>query len=207
MSFEGEDDPNYQGGKHSTTCEVCDTSFEYYPSPRPTLYCGTCVEKEQWRHGRDISGVQNPRWATGPREQVCDQCGATFDRVREFSDSDRVFCGSDCRAAWLPESFSGEGHPDWAGGTDTDYGPGWRRVRRRALERDGRRWVVCGAAQEELGREPDVHHIVPVRAFVETPVTTVRDAHSLANVVSLGVACHRRAEFGHVPRERLEEAV
>lgn len=93
------------------------------------------------------------------------------------------------------------------GGTDTDHGPGWRCVRRRALERDGHRWVVCGAAQEELGGEPDVHHIVPVRAFVETPVTAVRDAHSLANVVSLGVACHRRAEFGHVLRERLEEAV
>jgi hypothetical protein len=41
------------------------------------------------------------------------------------------------------------------------------------------RCVICGATTDELGRNPDIHHIVPVRAFVETPVTAEFDVHYL----------------------------
>ncbi|WP_256558744.1 HNH endonuclease [Natronomonas marina] len=52
-----------------------------------------------------------------------------------------------------------------------------------------------------------MHHIVPVRAFVEASATTEADAHYLENVVSLCPSCHRRAEFGGVEPDRLREAV
>ena len=142
---------------------------------------------------------------SGPKRLECDQCGAEFRRRRVTSK--HVFCGPDCQHEWLSEAFAGDGHPNWRGGAQPNYGRGWHRVRERALERDGRECVLCGTTAAELGRNPDVHHVVPVRAFVETPVTTERDAHYLANVVSLCPSCHRKAEFGGVSRERLRAAV
>lgn len=35
VSFEGENNPNYRGGKESTECEVCDEGFSYWPSEKP----------------------------------------------------------------------------------------------------------------------------------------------------------------------------
>ena len=121
--------------------------------------------------------------------------------------SEHVFCSSDCQYEWLSETFTGDGHPNWRGGSNPNYGPGWRRAKRAALERDDHKCVLCEATKAELGRNPDVHHVVPVRAFVETPVTTERDAHYLENLVSLCIACHRRAEFGRVSTSYLRAAV
>jgi hypothetical protein len=58
VSFEGENNPNWGGGRTSTTCERCGAEFLYYPSEKPGLYCSECVENEQWRHDRDITGQQ-----------------------------------------------------------------------------------------------------------------------------------------------------
>lgn len=207
VSFEGENHPNYSGGKDTTECEICGSTFDYYPSEKPGLYCSTCVEEEEWRYTPDVEGKNHPRWSGGERELECEECGATFTRRRSFSDSDHVLCSDECQYAWLSEAFTGEGHPNWEGGTEANYGRGWTRVRRQALERDDHECVICGTGREDLGRNPDVHHIVPVRAFVETPATAEADAHYLENVVSLCPACHRKAEFGYVARERLEAAI
>lgn len=203
VSFEGEDNPNYCGGMKSAECDLCDSRFEYYPSEKPGLYCETCVRTEEWRHERDISGRRNPRLSGGEVDVECDECGTTFRRNESAITSENVFCSRECQYDWLSEAFAGDGHPNWRGGVEANYGPGWRRVRERALERDDHRCVLCGTTEDELGRNPDVHHVVPVRRFVETPVTTERDAHYLENVVSLCPGCHRRAEFGRVSAERL----
>lgn len=60
--------------------------------------------------------------------------------------------------------------------------------------------------KNELGRNPDVRRIVPVRAFLETPVTTEFDAYYLENIVSLCPACHRKTEFGTIGPDRLPPA-
>ena len=44
VSYQGEANPHYQGGKETTGCEICGAEFEYYPSavvrkPSHTLYC------------------------------------------------------------------------------------------------------------------------------------------------------------------------
>ncbi|WP_178918213.1 HNH endonuclease [Natronomonas gomsonensis] len=206
VSFEGEKNPNYCGGKTATTCEICGSNFEYYPSAKPGRYCESCVESEEWRHERDISGERNPRWSGGEHELTCDWCDGKVVRQQTNISGEHVFCSPDCQYEWLSEEFTGDGHPNWKGGADANYGRGWNRVRRRALERDDDRCVLCGVTADELGRNPDVHHIVPVRAFVETPVTTEFDAHYLENVVSLCPSCHRKAEFGGVSPERLKTA-
>lgn len=207
VSFEGANNPNYRGGRETAECEICGTAFEYYPSEKKGLYCGTCVEEEHWHHVPDVSGEAHPRWSGGDQELECDQCGARFVRGQQDIASEDTLCSRDCQYAWLSDAFTGDGHPNWKGGGDANYGKGWSRVRERALERDGHRCVVCGKTREDLGRNPDVHHIVPVRTFVETPVTTERDAHHLGNVVSLCIGCHRKADFGLISRRQLRHLI
>lgn len=207
VSYEGENNPNYGGGKTETECEICGVSFEYYPSAKAGLYCSDCVESEQWRHERDIEGERNPRWSGGKTEYECDVCGDTVSRHSGRVNSEIVTCDEDCHRKWLSDAFTGEGHPNWEGGDTGSYGKGWNRVRNLALERDGYECVHCGKTKDEIGRNPDVHHIIPVRVFERAQEFTVADAHYLENVVSLCVDCHRKADFGRIQKSRLASYV
>ena len=80
-------------------------------------------------------------------------------------------------------------------------------MRRQALERDDYQCVVCGATTQAIGRNPDVHHIVPVRLFDRADDRTKADAHDLDNVVSLCPSCHRSAEFGKIPKQKLWDVI
>lgn len=206
VSFVGKENPNYRGGKETTACAICDDEFDYYPSEKPGRYCPTCVEEKEWRHQPELNQEANPRWNGGKQTYECDVCSDSFERYPSEVTGEVAVCSPECQNEWLSEAFTGAGHPNWEGGDTGSYGPGWNAVRREALERDGHTCVICGTTREELGRNPDVHHIVPVRAFAASPDHDVADAHYLENVVSLCVACHRKAEFGDISRERLRRA-
>lgn len=62
-------------------------------------------------------------------------------------------------------------------------------MKRQALERDNYECQDCGKTREEIGRNPDVHHMKPVRSFDEES-----DAHYLENVISVCVQCHKDRE-------------
>lgn len=80
-------------------------------------------------------------------------------------------------------------------------------MRKAALERDDYECLVCGKAKSEIGRTPDVHHIVPVRWFFDTEGVERTEAHVLDIVVSLWVRCHRRADHGKISGGALYSAV
>lgn len=204
----GKHAPNYQGAKETATCEICASEFDYYPSEKKGLYCSTCVETENWRNTPDLSGEHNGKWNGGKLKLECETCGVPVHRYPSNVGEHGVFCGTECRSAWLSEHYTGENHPHWRGGSSgtSAYGPGWAKMRRRALERDAYTCQHCGTTKEELGRNPDVHHIIPVRAFVEMPVMMVEDAHYLENLVSLCILCHRKAEFGKISQKELKAA-
>ncbi len=206
-SFVGENNPNYRGGKEVTECEICGSVFEYYPTEKEGLYCADCVKNEEWRTPLDISGSNNPRWKGGKEERNCGVCGDTVKRHPSGFTGRVTVCSETCRQTWLSDSFTGAGHPNWKGGGDEAYGAGWNGVRRRALERDDHTCVICGKSRGDIGRNPDVHHIVPVRTFVEAEGAEKRDAHVLRNVVSLCLACHRRADFGRPTKIVLKRLV
>ena len=203
VSFEGADNPNYRGGKTETTCDICDAVFEFYPSEKEGRFCEACVESAAWRDPPAPTGADHHAWKGGVLKLTCDVCDDPVERYPSQLTGEVTLCSRACHGEWLSAAFAGEGHPNWRGGGVDDYGPGWRAVRDQALERDDHTCVLCGTGAEELGRNPDVHHVVPVRLFAATPALAVRDAHTLDNVVSLCPGCHRRAEFGHVSRAEL----
>lgn len=202
VSFEGGSNPKYQGEKRVTECTICGNQFGYYPSNKPGLFCSTCVEEEQWQTAPELYGPDNPRWKGGKVAIECHSCGTT---VRRYPSgiNDHVFCSDECRGAWLSEAYTGVGHPNWKGGGNESYGAGWADVRERALARDAYRCVLCATSKTDLGRNPDVHHITPVRAFIDAAELAEEDAHALDNVITLCPACHRQADFGKIPAARL----
>ena len=205
-SYAGENNPNYNGGKEQTNCQICEHEFEYYPSEKAGLFCPDCVQNETWQTPPGLDGEDHPQW----RERIeleCAVCGSDIQRTPGTIKSDDVLCSKACHNIWLSNTFTGEGHPNWKGGGSEYYGKGWRRTRLAALERDGYACQICGVTKAELGRNPDVHHIVPVRIFVESDSHDKTDAHTLDNVVSLCVGCHRKADFGTISAATLRSAI
>ena len=207
MSFENEANPNYRGGKAEAGCRICGTTFEYYSSAKKGLYCPDWVEDESWRVTPDTQGPDHPQWSGGKLTRECVVCKATIERYPSDFSGDVAVCSEECRRAWLSTAFTGSSHPNWKGGGNESYGTGWRSVRRQALKRDGYACVWCSKTKQKLGRNPDVHHTVPVRSFEDSADHEKADAHSLENVASLCIACHRKADFGKISRETLRTLV
>jgi predicted HNH restriction endonuclease len=55
----------------------------------------------------------------------------------------------------------------------------------------------CGITSKELGKEMDVHHIIPFRLF-----DSDEQANKMNNLVSLCPSCHHRDEVRFVKWER-----
>ncbi|MDG5817244.1 HNH endonuclease [Natronococcus sp. A-GB7] len=184
----GEHNGNWRDATETTSCASCGTTFSYYPSNKQGRYCPDCVE------AADGLLPENPSEKGERVETACLSCGADLEvRPARLERRKRgVFCTLECYGEWLSENVVGSEHHQWEGGP-IEYGREWWRVRRQALERDEYECQHCGADAEELDRNPDVHHVRPVRSF-----ETVEDAHTLNNVVTLCRSCHRRAEAGSI---------
>lgn len=177
----GENNGNWKGATETADCKLCESEFSYYPSDKDGVYCPECVETSDeflgspYYEAHDIKRV----------EKKCEQCGNSMTVLQ--SDIDRGagrFCSHDCLCTWLSDQW---------GDTDTVYNGDWWQVKRSALERDNHECQHCGATKDELGREPDVHHVIPVRKFDDP-----QNAHTLDNVVCLCRSCHRLAEIGKI---------
>nr|WP_225741153.1 HNH endonuclease signature motif containing protein [Halorussus halophilus] len=182
----GEHNGNWREAKETAECRICASAFEYYPSDKEGVYCPECVGSSP--------GLLPENPAEKDRVAVeCTHCDSELQVTpSRLSGRDRgIFCGLDCYGDWLSENVVGESHHQWEGG-EIDYGQQWWRVRREALERDDYTCQNCGKSKSELGRNPDVHHIVRVRDF-DKP----EQAHVLDNVVSLCRSCHRNVEAGN----------
>jgi DNA-directed RNA polymerase subunit RPC12/RpoP len=182
----GSQNGNWKGAKERTECVRCGREFTYYPSNKDGVYCPACVEA--------ASGLlpDNPAESVEKLSVPCQFCGTVLTRYPSAVESASygVFCDLDCYGGWLSANVIGEAHHQWNGGV-LNYGEGWWRIRREALQRDGFRCQNCERTKQDLGQNPDVHHLTPVREF-EHP----ENAHELENVVSLCRSCHRFVESG-----------
>lgn len=184
----GRQNGNWKGAKEATECDICRNEFEYYPSDKNGVYCPECVEA--------AAGLLPKNYTDTVEKLVlpCKFCGETLRRYPSVVDSSSygVFCDLNCYGSWLSENVVGDSHHQWEGGS-INYGTGWWKTRREALERDQFRCQNCGRTEADIGRKPDVHHLTPVRAF-----SNPSDAHELENVISLCRHCHRHAESGNL---------
>lgn len=92
----------------------------------------------------------------------------------------------------MSENRRGADHHNWKGGGRAYFGR-WVSVREKALQRDEHQCRVCGKTPEEIGRNPDAHHIVPMKEFDD-----VQESHTLDNLISLCPQCHADAERGAI---------
>jgi DEAD/DEAH box helicase domain-containing protein len=96
---------------------------------------------------------------------------------------------------WLSLSEETVSHLRAAGSWSNDpnnYGPDWTRIRDRARARDQYQCQVCGTV--ESGRQHDVHHKIPFRAFVRDGRVDRDQSNRLENLTTLCSTCHKKVE-------------
>lgn len=176
----GPNNGNWKDAKETASCDRCGGEFTYYPSNKDGVYCPECVESAEEFLGTPYADVVDAPVTT----RVCEECDESFTLlVSSLKHQPGRFCSWECFREWM---FDGESR-------DSVYTGKWWSAREAALERDGYQCRNCGATEDEIGREPDVHHLVPVREF-EDP----QDAHQVGNLISLCRSCHRKAEYGSI---------
>lgn len=185
----GENNGNWTDARETTECKRCGGEFSFYPSDKEGIYCGACVEDADEFLGtpyREVHDIERVR-------RSCEHCGKEF-RILKSDLAVRAgrFCSHDCLCDWMSENQTGENHHQWRPG-ETNYTGDWWAVRRAARERDDHVCQHCGVSRDEMGREPDVHHIEPVRTFDDP-----QESHRLDNVVCLCRSCHRGVEEGTI---------
>lgn len=184
----GKHNGNWHDAKEVASCKQCESTFNFYPSNKKGVYCPTCVEDSD-----EFLGEQYVKEADRV-EVECNFCGSQMSVLESrIENGGGKFCSKRCLANWMSENRRGPNHHQWEGGT-INYGRKWWAVRRQALCRDEYTCQRCGLTKDDLGCNPDVHHILRVRDF-DNP----QQAHTLDNVVSLCRNCHRNVEAGNVP--------
>ncbi len=122
-----------------------------------------------------------------PANVKCTHCGkkTTVPRWFEAKGVELHFCGDRCRRLWRNDHRSDvrlKRRPGYRGGN-------WPTVARNIRDRDGYRCRSCGVSEETLGRQLDVHHVVPFRSFD----SAIR-ANAADNLISVCPSCHKKME-------------
>lgn len=171
--------------KDEKICEVCGDEFETYVDAR------SC--------GRDCAGD------IISQEKIVDghivECFWCDDDIRvppwkyEWNNDRglKFYCDLDCKADYQ-DSIHAEDHPNWKGGYSPNYGCNWSEIRNKVRDRDNSSCQICGVSKDELGKEPDVHHIKPIREF-DIP----EKANTMDNLVCLCSQHHQKVECGKIP--------
>lgn len=170
-SVSGSDNPRYNGGKEEADCVECGSSFEYYPSSKPGLYCSKCVESKGYFWGND-----NYEEVSVENLYECEMCGKEIVR---YEDQDNYFCSVECSGRWKSENIVGENHHNYTGGP-SKRGSNWYRARRDARERYNETCQICGE-KENI----EIHHIIPVCLFNDPD-----DSNDEFNLICLCESCH-----------------
>lgn len=121
----------------------------------------------------------------------CSGCGEViYKHPYRLLRSKNLFCNIKCHGKWLAENKTGKNSNTYKGGRNY-YGESWGRAKILARERDSYSCKRCGKTKDEMGKNPDVHHIIPFRQFGEI---NHKSANNLNNLISCCSACHKILE-------------
>lgn len=177
-------------------CANCDAELIRPPSRTDNYEKQFCNMKCQGEWiSKNAVGENALRWAGGNIKVNCAQCGAELERpMNAIKRSKKHFCDIYCRGDWQSEHQTGEAHPLWTGGYKNYYGPNWSKQRQAARERDNHTCQQCGKTRDEVGKELDVHHIIPFRKFKYKAGENDNylQANQLDNLMTLCPSCHSK---------------
>jgi hypothetical protein len=180
-------------GKHHNdrrvelTCETCEEIF---------LRSRAHVNKHNFCSRKCLgtwNSLNSTRVLKERLELICTECGNFYYKLESQKRSKYGFCSVSCVNKWHSNNLSGEDHYNWKGGKRawSWYGKDWIAQRKRALERDKYTCQMCGITKKELGKNPDVHHIIAFRRF---GLERHEEANKLENLLSLCSTCHTTIE-------------
>jgi endogenous inhibitor of DNA gyrase (YacG/DUF329 family) len=187
-----------QYNRVTVTCAQCGKEMQCIHSKaqrNERHYCSKGCH-DNWMRDNPLLGADNPNYNSIVVQ--CAHCGSDILRQPWQANGYKYqFCNRACHAAWRAIYQVGPACGGWRGGHQKYYGPNWLQQRRAARERDGYTCQHCGATEAQLGRELDVHHIVPFREFgyVRHTNDAYLRANDLANLISLCVTCHKATEW------------
>ncbi len=163
--------------KIKTTCKICGKFFYSQPYRFGKERGKYCSKECQHQSMKKVI------------ELICQTCGCSF--YKKPNQSHIKFCSRKCSGL----SIRGKNHPMYIEGTPVkNYGGNWDRQRKLAEKRDNYKCVACGKSKNELPpRTLHVHHKIRRRYF-----TDEEKANDLSNLVTLCIACHRKAEDGRI---------
>lgn len=174
-------------------CDLCEVEYERKRSLKDQFehnFCSTDCQNEwqsEYRVGENASS-----WNGGKESRECEFCENLFDT---FPSEDHKFCSKEC-ATEARDYPTGEDHPRWNPDREwwAYYGPNWNDQRKKALDRD-ERCQICGflnvAYKKIVGKNLDVHHIIPFEKFDD-----YEDANELNNLMAVCASCHNTIERG-----------
>jgi len=195
----GEKNPRYK--RHKAKCFICGKNLIRKNCHFRKFNKFFCSPKCNGEYLKTLKAEKSRNWKGGDITVKCTQCGNNLERrksVVEKSKTGRFFCNQRCAGIWKVDNLTGSIVYNWKGGYKGYYGSNWVQQRRKALERDNRTCKICKKTQKQLGKNPDVHHIIPFKKF---GIERYKEANKLSNLICFGNSCHSKVENGTIKLE------
>jgi len=169
--------------------------------------CGTPIQIQPWhtKYTHNFCSMEclghytaRKRWEGHKPDTVkvqCSYCDNEFEIAKwDFEGKirrgqEQFFCDRACFGAWKSANWNGDANPAWRGGW-TPHGTGWDAICEIVRHEQGYQCADCGIIEEQLGRQLDVHHIIPARLF-----SSKKEASNRKNLIGLCHPCHMKREF------------
>jgi len=147
--------------------------------------CGSDIERIKARVERTETHYCDNECRTLKETVECDNCGCeTIKHKKSIKRSENLFCSPECHDEYRRNGY------------EFYYGRCWTEQRRKAIIEYQARCQICGKCPTDLGKEPDVHHIVPMAKFKERfdEPECYQRANRVSNLVVLCQKHHRKWE-------------
>ena len=124
-------------------------------------------------------------------ELTCSTCGKKYSKVKsKIYGKNYNFCSRKCQDENIDYIPRGKEHYFYKdGNSSSNRGKGWKRIRKQVRKRDNNTCQHCGITKYDIGKELDVHHIIPYRKFDNSD-----EANDFDNLITLCPSCHHREE-------------
>ena len=171
-------------------CAFCGKEIHLQPYRIINVENNFCSKSCGMKYGLKI------KWKDGKKtvNVHCAYCGeiktiSEWDKQqKEKRGQEQFFCDRVCFGKWKSANWNGENNPSWKGGW-TPHGTGWGIIRDVVRKEQDYKCKDCKITEDKLGKQLDIHHIIPARLFKRKA-----DASFRTNLVGLCHKCHMKRE-------------